>query len=333
MEQKKRIFSGVQPSGNLTIGNYLGAIKNWVTLQDDYECIYCIVNLHAITVKQVPADLKKQSMGLLALYIACGLDPEKNILFMQSHVSAHAELAWVLNCSAYMGELNRMTQFKEKSAKQNENINVGLFDYPVLMASDILLYQTDLVPVGHDQKQHLELTRDIATRFNNAYSETFKVPEPYIGQVGARVMSLQNPTAKMSKSDSNVNGFISMLDDPNVIVKKFKRAVTDSEAVIKYDPENKPGISNLMSIYSCITGESFENIEKSFEGKGYGNFKTEVGEATADMLQPIQAEYNRLMKDKQYLNNILTSGSERAARIAYKTLRKVHKKVGFVARG
>jgi tryptophanyl-tRNA synthetase len=281
----------------------------------------------------VPADLRKQSMGLLALYIACGLDPEKNILFMQSHVSEHAELAWVLNCSTYMGELNRMTQFKEKAAKNNENINTGLFSYPVLMASDILLYQTDLVPVGQDQKQHLELTRDVAMRFNNAYSETFKVPEAYIGDVGARVMSLQNPTAKMSKSDSNVNGFVSMLDEPDVVVKKFKRAVTDSDAIVQYNPETKLGVSNLMSIYSCITGESFQAIEESFSNKGYGDFKLAVGEATADMLQPIQTEYKRLMQDKQYLNSVLVSGAERAERIAARTLQKVYKKVGFVPRG
>ncbi len=333
MEQKKRIFSGVQPSGNLTIGNYLGAIKNWTALQDDYECIYCIVDLHAITVRQVPAELRRQSLGLLALYMACGLDPHKNILFMQSHVSAHSELAWVLNCSTYMGELSRMTQFKEKSAKHNENINAGLFSYPVLMAADILLYQTDLVPVGQDQKQHLELARDIAARFNNSYSDTFKVPEPYIGQVGARVMSLQNPSAKMSKSDENVNAFVAMLDKPDDIVKKFKRAVTDSEAAVRYDVENKPGVSNLMNIYSSVTGKTYDQIESEFEGKGYGDFKLAVGEEVKCMLEPIQCEYHRLMNEKDYLMTTLQEGRERASALAQKTLRKAYKKVGFVQLG
>lgn len=332
MSEKKRIFSGIQPSGNLTLGNYLGAIKNWIPLQDEYDCIYCIVDLHALTVRQVPAELRKRSRSLLALYIACGLEPEKNILFVQSHVSAHPELSWILNCFTYMGELGRMTQFKEKSQRHEDNVNAGLFTYPVLMASDILLYQTDLVPVGHDQKQHLEITRDIALRFNNIYGDVFKIPEAYIPKVGARIMSLQEPEKKMSKSDDNENAFISLLDTPDVIVRKFKRAVTDSEAVVRYDKDNKPGISNLMSIYSSVTDKSFEDIEREFEGKGYGDFKLAVGEAVVETLKPIQQKHKDLMNDKKYLDEIMRSGAESANRLAFKTLRKVYKKVGLVPR-
>jgi len=330
MSEKKRIFSGIQPSGNLTLGNYIGAIKNWITMQDEYDCIYCIVDLHALTVRQNPAELRQRSRSLLALYIACGLDPEKNILFVQSHVSAHAELCWILDCFTYMGELSRMTQFKEKAQRHADNINAGLFTYPVLMAADILLYQTDLVPVGHDQKQHLEIARDIAQRFNNIYGDVFKIPEAYIPKVGARIMSLQEPEKKMSKSDENENAFISLLDPTDVIIRKFKRAVTDSETVIRYDQENKPGISNLMSIYASVTGKSFDEIEAEFEGKGYGDFKLAVGEAVAETLKPIQEKHKDLMNNKDYLDEIMKSGAEAASRLANKTLRKVHKKVGFI---
>lgn len=329
-DNKKIIFSGVQPSGNLTLGNYIGAIRNWVSLQDEYNCIYCIVDLHALTVRQNPTELRQRSRSLLALYIACGLEPEKNILFVQSHVSAHAELAWILDCFTYMGELNRMTQFKEKAQKHADNINAGLFTYPVLMAADILLYQTDLVPVGNDQKQHLEITRDIAQRFNNIYGDVFKIPEPYIPKVGARIMSLQEPTKKMSKSDENENAYIALLDPPDVIMRKFKRAVTDSEAVVRYDEENKPGISNLMSIYASVTGKSFEDIEAEFEGKGYGDFKKAVGEAVVETLRPIQEKHKELMANKDYLNEIMKSGAEAAGRLANRTLRKVYKKVGLI---
>lgn len=330
MSDKKRIFSGVQPSGNLTLGNYLGAIKNWVSLQDEYECLYCVVDLHSLTVRQEPKELRQRSLSLAALYIACGLDPEKNIIYLQSHVSAHAELGWILNCYTYMGELSRMTQFKDKSSKNEENINAGLYTYPVLMASDILLYQTDLVPIGQDQKQHLELSRDVAERFNKIYSETFKVPDPFIPKVGAKIMSLAEPTKKMSKSDENENAFISILDAPDVIMRKFRKAVTDSEACVKYDEENKPGVSNLMSIYSCVTAKTFEAIEAEFEGKNYGDFKVAVGEAVVATLKPVQDRYNELMADKQYLNGVLKNSAERAAKIASKTLSKVYRKVGLL---
>ena len=290
MADKKRIFSGMQPTGFLTLGNYLGAMRNWVALQDEYDCVYSVVDLHSLTVRNEAKDLRERRISLLAQYIACGINPEKNTLFMQSHVSAHAELCWVLSCFTYMGELNRMTQFKEKAAKQEENINAGLFTYPVLMAADILLYQTDLVPVGDDQKQHLEIARDIAERFNGIYGNVFKVPEPYIPKVGARIMSLQEPTAKMSKSDENINSYISLLDPPETILRKFKRAVTDSDAVVRYDVENKPGVSNLMSIYSSVTGKTLEEIQNEFEGKGYGDFKIAVGEAVAETLRPIQED-------------------------------------------
>ncbi len=326
---KKRIFSGVQPTGNLTIGNYLGAIKNWTALQEDYDCLYCVVNQHAITVRQDPANLRKSTYETLALYLAAGLDPEKNTLFIQSHVSAHAELAWVLNCYTMFGELSRMTQFKDKSAKNADNINAGLFTYPVLMAADILLYQADLVPVGIDQKQHVELTRDIAVRFNSIYSDTFTIPEPYMPKTGTKIMSLQEPTKKMSKSDANENATVRILDDKDTIIRKFKRAVTDSDTVVRYG-EDKPGISNLMSIYSCFTGKSFEEITKEFEGKGYGDFKLAVGEACADALAPVQSRFKELMKDKAYLEAVAKNGAETASYLARKTLSKVYRKVGFV---
>jgi tryptophanyl-tRNA synthetase len=333
MSQKKIIFSGVQPSGNLTLGNYLGAILNWIPLQEEYNCIYSIVDLHALTVRQDPAELRKKTRSLLALYIACGLDPEKNVLFVQSHNSAHAELAWILNCFTYTGELGRMTQFKEKAQRHTDNINAGLYTYPVLMAADILLYQTDLVPVGEDQKQHLELTRDVAQRFNNIYGDVFTIPEPYIPKVGARIMSLQDPEKKMSKSDENPNAYISLLDEPDVIMRKFRRAVTDSEATVRYDEKNKPGISNLMSIYSSITGKSYEVIEKEFEDLGYGDFKTAVGQTVVDTLKPIQEKHDQLMADRAYLDNIMKDGAQRAESLSYRTLRKVYKKVGLVPRG
>ncbi|MGI6537006.1 MAG: tryptophan--tRNA ligase [Caldicoprobacterales bacterium] len=329
MTQKKRIFSGMQPTGILTLGNYLGAMRNWVALQDEYDCIYSIVDLHSLTIRHEPKDLRQYRISLLAQYIACGIDPEKCILFMQSHVSAHAELTWILNCYTYMGELNRMTQFKEKAAKNESNINAGLFTYPVLMAADILLYQTHLVPVGEDQKQHLELARDIAGRFNGLYGDVFQIPEPYIPKVGARIMSLQDPESKMSKSDSNQNAFISLLDPPETIVRKFKRAVTDSETVVRFDIENKPGISNLMSIYSSVTGKSLEDIEREFEGKGYGDFKLAVGEAVAETLRPIQERYKDLLASRDYLEDVMKEGAEAAGYIAGKTLNKVYRKIGL----
>ena len=326
---KKTIFSGVQPSGNLTIGNYLGAIKNWTTLQDEYNCIYCVVDMHAITVRQVPADLRRRTYETLAVYIAAGLDPEKNTLFVQSHVPQHAVLAWDLGCFTMFGELNRMTQFKDKSRSNADNINAGLFTYPVLMAADILLYKADLVPVGSDQKQHLELARDIAMRFNGTFSDTFPVPEGYIPKTGMRIMSLADPTKKMSKSDANPNASVAILDSKDDIIRKFKRAVTDSDTVVRY-AEGKDGINNLMSIYSCFTGKSFEEIEKEFDGKGYGDFKLAVGETVADSLSPLREKFDALMKDKAYLESVMRSGAETASRIAAKTIAKVHKKLGFV---
>ena len=330
MEQKKRIFSGIQPSGDLTLGSYMGAIKNWVHLQDEYECIYCIVDMHAITVRQVPADLRRRSLEQVAQYIACGLDPEKNIMFIQSHVPQHAELSWVLGCYTQFGELSRMTQFKDKSRKHADNITSGLFTYPVLMAADILLYQADLVPVGVDQKQHVELCRDIANRFNGLYSDTFTIPEPFIPKMGAKIMSLGNPTSKMSKSDPE--GCVYLMDKPEDIMRKFKRAVTDCEAAVKFDKENKPGISNLLTIYCSATGKTMEEAEAEFEGKGYGIFKPAVGEAVVELARPIREETERLLKDKAYLESIYKKGAEQASYIANKTLRKVYKKVGFVAR-
>jgi tryptophanyl-tRNA synthetase len=328
-QQKKTIFSGVQPSGNLTIGNYLGAIKNWTTLQDEYNCIYCVVDQHAITVRQVPAELRKRTYETLAVYIAAGLEPEKNTLFVQSHVPYHAVLAWDLGCYTMFGELSRMTQFKDKSQKHADNINAGLFTYPVLMAADILLYQTDLVPVGQDQRQHLELARDIAIRFNNAYSDTFTVPEGYIQKTGMKIMSLADPTKKMSKSDTNPNATVAILDSRDDVIRKFKRAVTDSDTVVRY-AEGKDGINNLMSIYSCFTGKSLDEIEREFDGKGYGDFKLAVGETVADSLAPLRERFDALMKDKAYLEQIMRSGAERANHIAMKTISKVHRKIGYV---
>ena len=331
MEEKKILFSAIQPSGVLTIGNYLGALKNFNKLQNDYASIFSVADLHTLTVKQDPATLRKNTYELAAFYIASGLDPEKSILFVQSHVPAHAELTWIFNTMTYPGELSRMTQFKDKSRKHEDNINMGLMDYPVLMASDILLYQTELVPIGADQKQHLELARDLAIRFNNRYSDTFKIPEPYISKSSARIMSLADPEKKMSKSDANLNAFISMDDDKDTIIRKFKRAVTDSDNVIKFSPE-KPGISNLLAIYSAFTDKTIEQAELEFEGCGYGDFKVKVGEVVADKLEPIRLEKNKLMQDKDYIDNVLKLGAERAERIAYRTLSKVYKKVGLVPR-
>jgi len=324
------VFSAVQPSGVPTIGNYVGAIKNWVTLQDEYECIYSIADLHTLTVRQTPAELRQRTLELAALYIACGIDPEKCILFAQSHVHEHAELTWILNTITSVGEMQRMTQFKDKSLKHAENVNMGLMDYPVLMASDILLYNTQFVPVGADQKQHLEIARDLAMRFNSRYSDTFVVPEPLIAKFGAKVMSLQDPTAKMSKSDANLNAFISMNDSPENVVKKFKRAVTDSDTVVRFDEEQKPGVSNLITILSLFTGESIEDVERRFEGKGYGDFKLAVGEAVAEGLKPIQERKKRLLENKDYLLAVLKTGAEKASAIAFRTLRKVYKKVGLL---
>lgn len=326
--EKKIIFSGMQPSGHVTLGNYLGALKNWTNLQEEYNCLFCVVDMHSITVRQDPATLRKLSREFLMQYIASGIDPEKNIMYYQSHVPAHAELSWILNCYTYMGELNRMTQYKDKSQRHSDNINAGLFTYPVLMAADILLYQTDLVPVGADQKQHLELARDIAIRFNNVHGETFKVPEGYFGKVGARVMSLQDPTKKMSKSDEDPNGFVSILDSPDVIVRKFKRAVTDSDNEIRFS-EDKPGISNLLSIYSAITGNTIEESEREFSGKGYGDFKMAVAEVVVDELRPLQERFKELSSDKAYIDSIIKKNADTANYLATKTLRKVQRKVGF----
>ncbi len=330
LDQKKVVFSGVQPSGNLTIGNYLGAIKNFSAFSEDTMRFYCVVDLHAITVRQVPAELRRRTYETLALYMACGLDPEKNNLFVQSHVPAHSELAWLLNCYTMFGELSRMTQFKDKSAKHADNINAGLFTYPTLMAADILLYQTDIVPVGVDQKQHLELARDIASRFNGVYGDTFVVPEPYIPETGMKIMSLQEPMAKMSKSDPNENAVVRILDDPDTILRKFKRAVTDSDTAVRYDIAEKPGVSNLMSIYACFTGKTMEEIEREFDGRGYGDFKSAVGEACADALRPVQEEFGRLMADKAYLEEVMRKGADTARYYARKTLSKVQRKLGFV---
>ncbi len=326
---KKTVFSGVQPSGNLTIGNYLGAIKNFSRFSEDYKTFYCVVDLHAITVRQVPADLRKRTYETLALYMACGLDEKKNTLFVQSHVPAHAELGWMLNCYTMFGELSRMTQFKDKSQKHSENINAGLFTYPTLMAADILLYQTDLVPVGIDQKQHLELARDIAERFNQVYGDTFVVPEGYIPTDTMKIMSLAEPTAKMSKSDPNANAVVYILDSKDDIMRKFKRAVTDSDATVRF-AEDKPGISNLMTIYRAFTGKSFEEIEREFDGRGYGDFKLAVGEACADGLAPVREEFARLMADKAHLEQVMKNGADEAAYYARKTMSKVRRKIGFV---
>lgn len=329
---KKTVFSGVQPTGKITLGNYLGAIKNWAPLQEEYNCIYCVVDLHSITVNQVPAELRKNTMDLVALYIACGIDPDKSTLFIQSHVPAHAELAWTLDTISYIGELNRMTQFKEKSRKHTDNINMGLMNYPVLMASDILLYQTDFVPVGKDQVQHLELARTLAERFNAKYSDTFVVPQGLLSKQGGSIKSLQDPTAKMSKSDPNDNAIITLMDDADTVRRKFRRAVTDSDTDSNcvHFSADKPGVSNLLTIYSLTSGESIKDAEKRFEGKGYGVFKDAVADSVIAVLEPIQAEQKRLLADKAYLESVLKQGAENAERIAYKTLAKVYRKVGFV---
>ncbi|MBP5254570.1 MAG: tryptophan--tRNA ligase [Lachnospiraceae bacterium] len=327
----KMLFSGMQATGTLTLGNYLGALNNWVTLSDEYTCLYCVVDEHSITVRQDPAELRKRARNLLTLYIAAGLDPEKNIIYYQSHVPAHAELAWILNCFTYMGELQRMTQFKDKAAKHADNINAGLFTYPVLMAADILLYQSDVVPVGQDQMQHLEITRDIALRFNNLYGDVFTIPEAYIGKVGAKIQSLQDPSKKMSKSDENANASIYLTDDRDTIIRKFKRAVTDLEACVRYS-DDQPGIKNLITIYSAVTGKAPADVEAEFEGRGYGDFKLAVGEVVADRLQPIQEKQAALLADKAYVDGIIKTNAERAEYLALKTLRKVQKKIGFPER-
>ena len=333
--RKKVMLSGIQPSGDLHLGNYLGAIKNWAARAEEFECYYFMADLHTLTVRQDPKLLRRRSLEQLAQYIACGIDPEKNVLFLQSHVHEHAELGWILNCYTMFGELSRMTQFKDKSAKNADNINGGLFTYPALMAADILLYQADLVPVGEDQKQHVELCRDVAIRFNNIYGDVFTIPQAYIPRVGARIMSLTDPTSKMSKSDKDPNGCVHLLETPEEIMRKFKRAVTDSdtsENCVRYDPAEKPGVANLMQIYSCATGESFDEIEKEFLGHGYGAFKTAVGEAVVEQLRPIREETKRILADKAYLESVYRMGAEKAAATANKTLRKVYKKLGFIAR-
>jgi len=331
LDGKKSIFSGMQATGTLTLGNYLGALKNWVGLEDEYQCFYCVVDMHSITVRQDPAELRKRARALLTLYIASGLNPEKNCIYYQSHVSAHAELGWILNCFTYLGELNRMTQFKDKSAKNSDNINAGLYTYPILMAADILLFQADVVPVGSDQKQHLEIARDIAERFNSLYGDVFTVPEPYIGKQGARIMSLQDPDKKMSKSDDNPNASIYLMDDRDMIIRKFKRAVTDSDNQIRYS-DDKPGIKNLIDIYGLAMNKSVLEVESEFASTGYGDFKLAVGEAVADVLSPIQKRFDELSKDKDYIDNIIKTNAEKANYYATKTLRKVQKKVGFPER-
>lgn len=327
-QTKKRIFSGIQPTGTFTLGNYVGAVRNWNALQDDYECIYSIVDMHAITVRQDPAALRRKTREAAALLLACGIDPNRSVLFVQSHVAEHAQLSWVLGCNTPYGELTRMHQFKEKSISHPEDINCGLFTYPVLMAADILLYNADLVPVGIDQKQHLELARNVAQRFNMVYGDMFVVPDGYFAKAGAKVMSLQEPDKKMSKSDTNANGYILMLDAPDVILRKCKRAVTDSDGCVRAG-EDKPGVTNLMSIYSAMTGYGFPEIEAEFTGKGYGDFKVAVAQSIIEKLTPIQAEYARILEDTSYLNDVLRSGAERAAAIARPILSKVYKKVGF----
>ncbi len=331
IDGKKVLFSGMQATGELTLGNYLGALKNWVSLSEEYQCFYSVVDMHSITVRQEPAELRKHARELLILYIAAGLDPEESCIYYQSHVSAHAELAWILNCFTYMGELNRMTQFKDKSQKHADNINAGLFTYPVLMAADILLYQADVVPVGVDQLQHLELTRDVSQRFNALYGDVFTIPEPYVGKVGAKINSLQDPEKKMSKSDENPNASIYLMDDPDTVVRKFKRAVTDSEACICYRDE-QPGIKNLINIYCACTGKTADEAVNEFSGKGYGELKAGVSEAVNAILAPLQAEVRRLSADKSYIDRIIKENAEKANYYATKTLRKVQKKVGFPER-
>ena len=327
--ENKVLYSAMQSTGTLTLGNYMGALDNWVKLADEYQTFYAIADLHSLTVRQDPADIRKRARDLYILYVAAGLDPEKNCIYYQSHVGAHAELSWILNCFTYMGELNRMTQFKDKAAKHSDNINAGLYTYPVLMAADILLYQADVVPVGADQKQHLEITRDIANRFNSIYGDVFTVPEPYIGKATAKIMSLQDPTKKMSKSDENPNACILILDDKDTIIRKFKRAVTDSEAEVCYR-EGKDGINNLMAIYSCVTGKDYAAIESEFAGKGYGDFKLAVGEAVADHLEPVRTEFARISQDKAFLKKCYTEGAERAYNYSRRIVSKVFHKVGFV---
>lgn len=328
LDGKKVLYSGMQATGTLTLGNYLGALKNWVSLNEEYECLYGVMDLHSLTLRQEPADFRKNARSLYALYVAAGLNPETNCIYYQSHVPGHAQLSWVLSCFTYMGELNRMTQFKDKAAKHADNINAGLYTYPVLMAADILLYQADVVPVGADQKQHLEITRDIAERFNKIYGEVFTIPEPYIGKAGAKIMSLADPAKKMSKSDENINATILLLDDKDTIIRKFKKAVTDSESIVRYS-EEKPGICNLMDIYSAAVGKSHEEIEREFDGRGYGDFKLAVGEAVAALLAPLKKRYEEIMKDKSYLDSMIKQNDEKARYMAEKTLRKVHKKVGL----
>lgn len=331
LDGKKVLYSGMQATGNLTLGNYLGALKNWVTLNEQYECFYGVMDLHSITVRQNPSEFRKRARALYTLYVAAGLNPEKNCIYFQSHVSAHAELSWVLNCFTYMGELNRMTQFKDKSTKNADNINAGLFTYPVLMAADILLYQADVVPVGIDQKQHLEIARDIAERFNHIYGEVFTIPEVFIGKSGAKIMSLQEPSKKMSKSDENPNASVYLMDDPDTVIRKFKRAITDSGSEVQYS-EDKPGIKNLIDIYSAATSKSVEAIVKEFDGKGYGEFKLAVGEAVADVLRPLQARFKELSEEKTYIDSMIKNNDEKAQYYANKTLRKVQKKVGLTER-
>lgn len=331
MDSKKVIFSGIQPSGNLTIGNYFGALKNWVKLQDEYDCYYCVVDLHAITVKQEPKDLRRRTLEVLAIYLASGIDPEKNTLFIQSHVPAHCEAGWLLNCNTYIGELNRMTQFKDKSQRYGESISAGLLNYPVLMAADILIYNSDLVPVGNDQKQHLELARDIANRFNNTYSPTFKIPEPYIPKVGARIMDLQDPNKKMSKSSDNPNSYILIMDEPDVIKRKINRSVTDSIGIVNYCNE-QPGVKNLIDIISASTGEDVETIVKRYDGQGYAKLKSDVADAIITEIQPVQKRVKELLQDKSYLESVYKSGAEKANYIANKMLRKMQKKIGFIPR-
>lgn len=332
MEKKKIVFSGIQPSGSPTLGNYVGALRNWSLLQgEDRFCYYCVVNLHALTVKQDPDDLRRRSAETIALIMACRIDPKNSVVFVQSHVKEHCELAWLLSCSTYMGELNRMTQFKDKSQKHADNINAGLYTYPVLMASDILLYQTDLVPVGEDQRQHIEITRDVAIRFNNAHGEFFKIPEGYMPKVGARVMSLQDPAQKMSKSDPNPNGYVAIMDEPSVIAKKFKRAVTDSEGQIKYDPVNKPGVSNLLEIYTSFTGASIPQAEEHFANQGYGALKGETADAVIAELTPVQERFRAYMADEAYLRSVMEDGAARAANNAAETLKKAYHAVGLDA--
>ncbi|MDD4850528.1 MAG: tryptophan--tRNA ligase [Gemmiger sp.] len=329
-EKRKRILSGIQPTGAPTLGNYIGAVRNWALLQNDYDCLYMVADLHALTVRQAPAELRRRTREMAALLLAAGIDPTHHVMFVQSHVPAHCELSWVLACNTQFGELSRMTQFKDKSAKHPDNVNGGLFTYPVLMAADILVYNADLVPVGQDQTQHLEIARDIATRFNGIYGDTFVLPEGYISASGAKIMSLAEPAKKMSKSDTNANGFVLMTDDKDTILRKFKRAVTDSDEVVRFDREAKPGVSNLMVIYSTFTGKTMADIEAEFAGKGYGDFKLAVAEATADALAPVKDEYARILADKSYVDGVLKEGAARAARLADRTVAKVYRKVGLL---